>query len=117
MLLALFDCELTIGYQEVLDRSCLANRTLNFNNDLCLTTTARPLRHIPGEFRCPDENKIGVNCDIPNNPCSNPELCSNHGTCASDGILPDGYICQCSVDYDGQNCEIDNRVCKNNTCW
>lgn len=96
------------------DESCSVNKTLHFNNASCLIE--RP-QHIAGSFQCPDENFIGINCDIPNNPCSNPELCLNGGKCIPDTTVDSGYVCQCPEDYSGKNCENDDRICKNNTCW
>lgn len=118
MRVMLFQCPLEMGYEEVLDKSCLAKRELPFDNASCarITTQPPPPQPIPGTFQCTDENYIGVYCNISNSPCSNPELCVNGGTCVPDELHLAGYDCQCSVDYSGDNCEIDNRVCKNGTC-
>jgi hypothetical protein len=87
----LFECELPVNYLEVIDTSCLQEKTLNYDDKICFPTTIRPIESTTQAmkpiYECPDKNYIGPHCDILND------------------------ICQL---YD---CEEDNKICKNNTCW
>jgi hypothetical protein len=43
--------------------------------------------------------------------------CLNSATCYLNNILPSGYQCECQSGYSGTNCQNDQRICKENTCW
>jgi hypothetical protein len=76
------------------------------------TSTMRP------RFECQNKSYIGVHCNITNDICIIAKPCLNNGTCHVNKSLQLQYSCQCpSAEYSGYNCEYDNRVCKDNTCW
>ena len=43
--------------------------------------------------------------------------CLNNGSCYNNVTVVNGYICTCPHGFDGAQCELDNRLCKPNTCW
>jgi len=73
------------------------------------TTTANP-------FYCPGDT-IGSYCNITSNACAMSQPCLNAATCYPNNQLPLGYECQCQSGYTGENCQNDERICKENTCW
>ncbi len=69
-------------------------------------------------FECQNKSYIGVHCNISNDICIIAKPCRNNGICHANKSLQLKYSCQCPSDeYSGYNCENDNRVCKDNTCW
>ncbi len=72
--------------------------------------------HCSLKFTCWEPTRFGINCSFPNNKCDMNQSCQNDGTCInSDDNL--NQICSCMSGLDGKYCEIDRRVCKENTCW
>jgi len=57
---------------------------------------------------------MGRNCNISSTPCDLLKPCKNNGTCENRN---ESYFCNCSKDFNGSKCEIDNRLCKPTTCW
>ncbi|UJR32304.1 hypothetical protein I4U23_019768 [Adineta vaga] len=108
----LFECELPTEYLQDCD------------NQTCYATTAEPteqtttvMKLILPSYQCPDENYMGIYCNVTNDICAIYEPCENYGICISNKSLPLEYSCQClSDEYSGYNCENDNRLCKNGTC-
>ena len=42
--------------------------------------------------------------------------CRNNGTCNTTPTAQPGYNCLCPSGFNGTHCEIDQRLCKPNTC-
>ncbi|CAF2683712.1 unnamed protein product [Rotaria sp. Silwood2] len=129
---SLFNCVSNENYLNFTDMSCLQNKTLTFDEATCSvttfqsillttegikTTTKSTTRSPPGPFECENKNYIGNNCSIPNDICQILQPCENQGICCFNETLSLPYICKCPLGYSGYNCEHDNRICKNNTCW
>ena len=66
---------------------------------------------------CPNSSNIGTNCTVSSAACSQLQPCRNDGTCSSSNTAALGYLCQCMTDIHGQQCELDDRPCKSDTCW
>lgn len=66
---------------------------------------------------CPDPNTIGVHCNISSVPCDILHPCQNNGTCTNVNTTSVGYNCTCPRGFSGDQCQIDHRPCKYNTCW
>jgi hypothetical protein len=66
---------------------------------------------------CPNSTNIGPNCNISNTACDLPKPCQNNGTCNSTSTIQYGYICLCPSGFTGIQCQLDQRLCKPNTCW
>ena len=79
-----------------------------------IATTASILFHPPA---CPNSSNIGTHCTTSSAPCDQLQPCQNDGTCFSSNITSLSYLCQCMIDFNGQQCEADDRPCKPNTCW
>ena len=67
-------------------------------------------------YTCAD-GSFGVNCNISSDICDITNPCYNGGVCSSNQTLSLGYSCQCPSGFSGDDCESDNRVCTDNTCW
>jgi hypothetical protein len=80
-------------------------------------TTIRPREHALSQYECPDKNYIGIGCNITNGVCEMSKPCLNGGTCYSDDTLPLEHGCHCPLGYSGDDCDYDERICKDNTCW
>ena len=78
------------------------------------TTTAGTARDI---YNCLSEDYIGTYCNISSDACAMSKPCRNAATCLPNKTLPYGYRCNCKTGYSGDNCEYDERACKENTCW
>ena len=65
---------------------------------------------------CWDPTRTGLGCDVPNTPCDLRQPCQNDGTCHNVDAYP-GYNCSCAVGFQGPQCELDRRPCRENTCW
>ena len=76
------------------------------------TTTASSLSLVVPT--CANKTTMGTNCNISSTPCDLLKPCKNYGTCEN---RDEGYVCNCLKDFDGSECEIDNRRCKPTTCW
>jgi hypothetical protein len=79
-----------------------------------LTTTAEI--QISIDYICID-GSFGVYCNISSEVCDITNPCYNQAICYSNKTLSLGYYCQCVSGFSGYNCEYDNRVCTENTCW
>ena len=77
------------------------------------TTTSTAARR---PFYCPGE-VIGTYCNISSDPCTVAQPCLNAATCYPNATLPLGYECACLSGYSGGNCQHDERICKESTCW
>ncbi|UJR19401.1 hypothetical protein I4U23_022531 [Adineta vaga] len=64
---------------------------------------------------CGNSTKIGLNCDTNGTICDIQSPCLNNGTCHNLNNNQD-YNCSCPFGYFGKQCEIDRRICKENTC-
>jgi len=73
------------------------------------TTTAAP-------YVCPG-GSLGSYCNISSDACAMSQPCLNAATCFPNNTLPLGYECQCQTGYAGENCQTDERICKDDTCW
>lgn len=60
---------------------------------------------------------MGTYCNTSNLPCSNLQSCQNDGTCINTNTTSYGYICACLTGFNGEYCELDNRLCTPSTCW
>jgi len=86
--------------------STLSTTTRNISTS---TATENP-------FYCPADT-IGSYCNITSDACAMSQPCLNAATCYPNNTLSLGYECQCQSGYTGQNCQNDERICKQNTCW
>ena len=66
---------------------------------------------------CNNSDYMGFSCNISTSLCDLLVPCLNQGTCTANKTIPQGYICHCSLGYEGIDCELDTRPCKPNTCW
>jgi hypothetical protein len=63
------------------------------------------------------DSTIGPKCNISNTPCDVTQPCQNNGICYNNNTIARGYTCSCPRGFDGVQCQIDRRPCKNDTCW
>jgi len=61
--------------------------------------------------------KIGPDCKTSSAPCDMLKPCQNNGNCTNNNNTLYGYNCLCPPGFNGTECQIDNRLCKPNTCW
>ena len=63
-----------------------------------------------------DPVRFGINCSFSKTKCNLNRLCQNGGTCndISNGLE---YNCSCPPNFDGEHCENDYQICKENICW
>ena len=87
----------------------------DFHSNTILTSTSSPSIFLISN--CPDKNTIGTNCNISSNPCDLLDPCKNDGICQNSTSTDLGYICNCSKDFVGLQCQHDHRLCKPTTCW
>ena len=66
---------------------------------------------------CPNSSFIGRYCNLSSQPCVMLNPCQNAGTCYHNDSALDGYSCYCVSGTDGNQCQLDHRVCKSDTCW
>lgn len=66
---------------------------------------------------CPTSTQIGSNCNISSFSCDILQPCQNSGTCINDNNTVNGYICSCSIDVNGTQCQYNYQLCQINTCW
>ncbi|CAF1279357.1 unnamed protein product [Adineta ricciae] len=64
---------------------------------------------------CKISTNIGWNCNISGTICDIRQPCLNNGTCDSINQNQD-YKCSCLSHFSGKHCEVDERICKENTC-
>ncbi|CAF1031937.1 unnamed protein product [Rotaria sordida] len=126
-----FICIFSVNYLEVADMSCLKEKKLTFDQTICPVTTFQPIvltteeiqttksttKSPRGQYECEDTNYIGSYCNVTNDICKMSQPCRNQGICYFNETLPLQYMCKCPIGYSGYDCEYDNRICKNNTCW
>ncbi|UJR29670.1 hypothetical protein I4U23_017218 [Adineta vaga] len=60
--------------------------------------------------------EVGSACDVFNKYCSQHNPCQNNGTCRNRNTHLYRYSCDCTLNFSGINCEIDNRPCHPNPC-
>ncbi|CAF0941057.1 unnamed protein product [Adineta ricciae] len=61
---------------------------------------------------------FGWNCSFSNNVCTQTEPCLNDARCNDTNQTNSlGYSCECSMGYNGTQCQNDYRLCKNYTCF
>ena len=60
-----------------------------------------------------EEAYSGINCEIFDDPCLDPNPCLNGGTCTTTGNTT--YICICADGFEGSNCEETDVECENST--
>ncbi|CAF1419466.1 unnamed protein product [Adineta ricciae] len=65
---------------------------------------------------CLNQNQIGSNCNHSSAPCDILMPCQNSGTCINGNKTVNDYSCVCLSGFNGTQCEVDNRLCKPNTC-
>ncbi|CAF1577516.1 unnamed protein product, partial [Adineta ricciae] len=65
---------------------------------------------------CLNQNQIGSNCNHSSAPCDILVPCQNNGTCINGNKTINEYSCVCLSGFNGTQCEVDNRLCKPNTC-
>ena len=65
---------------------------------------------------CNDSDHMGVSCNISTSPCDLLSPCLNQATCTDNKTIPQGYLCHCTPEFQGSDCEIDTRPCKPDTC-
>jgi len=90
----------------------LGERTTTTTTSTTSTSTTSSLSLIIPP--CPSKATMGTNCNISSHPCDLLKPCKNNGTCEN---RDESYVCNCSKDFSGSECEIDNRRCKPTTCW
>lgn len=56
----------------------------------------------------------GVNCEVSENPCESPTVCSNNGICKP--LNETVHVCECAPGYAGDSCEIDVQECNSHPC-
>jgi hypothetical protein len=66
---------------------------------------------------CPTPSQIGSSCNISSTPCDMSKPCQNNGTCINNNTDILSYICLCLFNFNGTECQYDNRPCQPNTCW
>ena len=89
-----------------------------FDSTLCSSLAhASPTPPYFRPLSCPDPNKIGIHCNISSHPCELLKPCRNNATCIDSNATAVGYTCICPPSFDGDQCQIDNRPCKPETCW
>lgn len=82
-----------------------------------MTTAASTSQTPTNIYWCPSEDYIGTHCNTSADACAMSQPCQNAATCFPNNTLPYGYRCNCHEGYSGYNCENDERVCTENTCW
>ena len=65
----------------------------------------------------PTSTMIGVHRNISFATCDIFQPCRNNGTCFNKNSISSTYNCKCPPDFGGDQCQIDNRLCKTDTCW
>ena len=66
--------------------------------------------------RCLDPTLIGSTCSITNDVCTMLQPCRNNGSCQNTTSTPFGYKCRCATGFSGATCQIDQRLCRPDTC-
>ncbi|CAF1298869.1 unnamed protein product [Rotaria sp. Silwood1] len=66
---------------------------------------------------CNDSTMIGIYCNVSNSLCAMTEPCQNNGSCIDDQTKKFGYYCLCPSDFNGADCEFDDRPYKSDTCF
>ena len=56
-------------------------------------------------------------CPVSNSPCQILQPCLNDGTCINTNLTHIGYECLCQSQFNGTQCQLDNRPCRLDTCW
>ncbi|CAF4289609.1 unnamed protein product [Rotaria sp. Silwood2] len=82
-----------------------------------LSTTTMSTTTDKNTYSCQDNSYIGTYCNVSSDACAMSQPCENAATCIPNNTLSLGYYCQCQSDYEGYNCQYDNRVCMESTCW
>jgi len=90
----------------------ISTTIIDSNIDVSTSTTSQST----SLYTCAD-GSYGVNCNISSNICDITNPCLNGGTCYLNNTLSLGYFCQCKFGFSGYDCEDDNRICKDDTCW
>ena len=65
---------------------------------------------------CSDPTRIGSTCNAMNTACAMMQPCQNDGLCDNDNRTTFGYSCSCTLDFKGDQCQIDRQICRSNTC-
>jgi EGF-like domain len=81
-----------------------------------ITTTVSQSSMNTAIYSCLNKN-LGIYCNISSDACAMSQPCQNAATCFPYRSLPNGYQCHCPIDYTGEQCEVDQRDCQENTCW
>ena len=64
---------------------------------------------------CP-AGRLGTGCTFIDDVCNVSQPCKSGGHCTTDATLQRGYTCSCPWGFNGDDCEIDQRPCKPDTC-
>ncbi|CAF1380989.1 unnamed protein product [Adineta steineri] len=65
---------------------------------------------------CENSTNIGINCNVSGTICDMGNPCLNDGNCSNIKNNQD-YDCLCQPDFNGKQCQFDQRLCKENTCF
>ncbi|CAF3833859.1 unnamed protein product, partial [Adineta steineri] len=65
---------------------------------------------------CENSTNIGINCNVSGTICDMGNQCLNDGNCRNIKNNQD-YNCSCPPDFNGKQCQFDQRLCKENTCF
>lgn len=91
----------------------------NYSNTHPISMTTAPISQMTVStmvYSCAD-GSFGVYCNISSDSCTILTPCLNGGTCYSNAKLSLGYSCSCASGFSGDDCDVDDRVCTENTCW
>ena len=66
---------------------------------------------------CSTPSQIGSSCNISSAACDMFKPCENNSTCINNNAAIRGYTCLCLFNFNGTECQYDNRPCQPNTCW
>lgn len=64
---------------------------------------------------CP-AGRFGNGCAFVDDVCNISRPCQNNGHCTTNATIQRGYSCSCPWGFIGDDCDIDQRPCKSNTC-
>ncbi|CAF4185728.1 unnamed protein product, partial [Adineta steineri] len=65
---------------------------------------------------CRNSTSIGIDCNVSGTICDMGNQCLNDGSCRNINNNQD-YNCSCPPDFNGKQCQFDQRLCKENTCF